>query len=58
MVIKATTKQAPISAGNQVVIFLDPGLYTWSASIPGIGQAQSTASIEAGMTFFLTFGQK
>jgi hypothetical protein len=41
--------------GADVFIILDPGHYTWSSHLPGVGTARGTVDIVAGQIQLLTF---
>ena len=45
-------------SGGEVFIVLDPGHYTWSSHLPGVGQAHGTVDITAGQTRVLPFADR
>ena len=45
-------------SGGEVFIVLDPGHYTWSSHLPGVGQAHGAVDITAGQTRVLPFADR
>ncbi len=55
MTFTINNQQYTISTNGEQFIVLDPGNYTWSAFIPGKGQAHGSETVEAGKIWLIPF---